>query len=321
MPKQLTEYQLGTIWAWRYPKPLLTYSKIAYKYRKNVSSIIRAFNRIKKHGGPFRTKVNRGRKATTKIQDKHIVVMQKQNPYYSSRQVKNELDLTCSTKTIQRRLTAAGLKSYYTVKKPFISEKNRKKRVAWAKTYRSWTVEIRFQGRRRVRRPQGQACNPRYCRGTVKHDKKINIWGCFAYSGVGKIYRVKGILEKNQMRQILIHQMKPSLIRLVGLKDGILQQDNDPKHTSKVCQNYVKNKKINVLPWPSQSPDLNPIENLWYKLNSNCIDQKCKNEKELFKVLKEAWNNLDENYLKNLIDSMPRRIEAVIKSKGYPTKY
>ena len=79
--------------------------------------------------------------------------------------------------------------------------------------------------------------------------------------------------------------------------------------------------KTNVLPWPSQSPDLNPIENLWVKLNDECKDRKCKNEEELFQVLKEAWEKLDGNYLKALVDSMPARIEAVIKSKGYPTKY
>lgn len=335
MPKQLTEYQLGCIWSWRYPKPVLTYKKIAKKMRKNESTVQRAFHRMKKRGGPHRKKGSGRPRVTTKRHDKHMVVAAKRNPFASSKQIKNKLQLTASDRTIRRRLVKAGLKSYHTVKKPYINEKNRKRRLVWAKNHRNWTVQkwrrvlftdespftLRYQGKRLVRRPVGQALNPRYCRGSIKHDKKINVWGCFAYNGVGKFYRVKGILEKNQMRQILIRQMKPSLRELVGLEHGILQQDNDPKHKSNVCQNYLKNQNINVLPWPSQSPDLNCIENLWHKLNSECMERKCKNEEELFKLLQKAWNNLDKNYLKNLVNSMPRRIEAVIKSKGFPTKY
>ena len=180
---------------------------------------------------------------------------------------------------------------------------------------------LRFQAKVRVRRPSGRGLDPRYLRGTVKHDKKINVWGCFSWKGVGHLYRVKGILEKKQMKNILQRHMIPSMEQLVGLDNGIFQQDNDPKHRSKICQNYLKNKAIKCLPWPSQSPDLNPIENLWVKLNADCKNRECKNEDELFQVLKNAWENLDPKYLKSLADSMPSRCRAVIKSRGWPTKY
>ena len=335
MGKHLTQYQLGQIWAWRYPKPVLSFKKIAKKLRKDKSTISKAYSRMKRRGNSLGKSGSGRPRITWKNDDKRLVVTQKRDPFISTPTLQETLNLKCSTKTISRRLGNAGLRSFFTKKKPFISEKNRKKRLLWARKYRHWTTTqwkrvlftdespftIRYQPRLRVWRPEGQGCNPRYSKGTVKHSKKINVWGGFSYNGVGKLYRVKGILEQKQMHQILIRQMKPSLKRLVGLKEGILQQDNHPKHTSKKCQNYLKKQKINVLPWPSQSPDLNPIENLWTKINVDCKDRKCKNEDELFEVLKKAWNELDKNYLESLVNSMPARCEAVIKSNGWPTKY
>ena len=87
------------------------------------------------------------------------------------------------------------------------------------------------------------------------------VWGCFSWYGVGALYHIKGILKKEKYRQILIHQMRPSARRLQG-DDFVFQHDNDPKHTSHLVKNYLQNQQIEVLPWPPQIPDLNPIENL-----------------------------------------------------------
>ena len=79
--------------------------------------------------------------------------------------------------------------------------------------------------------------------------------------------------------------------------------------------------KINVLPdWPSQSPDLNPIEHLWSELGRRIRNrpQVIKNITELETALQEEWSKISMNQIISLIESMPRRIEAVISSNGWP---
>jgi len=79
---------------------------------------------------------------------------------------------------------------------------------------------------------------------------------------------------------------------------------------------------IHLLPyWPAQSPDLNPIENLWSILDHNVRDRRPQNKAELFRVLQDGWNALDRDLLRRLVDSMPRRIQAVLDNNGWPTKY
>ena len=67
--------------------------------------------------------------------------------------------------------------------------------------------------------------------------------------------------------------------------------------------------------WPVQSPDLNPIENLWSILDTRLKYRKCSNEDELFKVLQDGWEDFDLQILKNLVNSMSKRCQAVIDAK------
>lgn len=101
----------------------------------------------------------------------------------------------------------------------------------------------------------------------------------------------------------------------------IFQQDNDPKHSSKLVKSWLKNSGISVIAWPSQSPDLNPIENLWHYVETQLGGRKSKDEAALFEALAKAWSTIDKKYLEKLVESMHDRCKAVIESKGYSTKY
>lgn len=241
---------------------------------------------------------------------------------------------TVSARTVTRRLHEADLKKCVKTQKPFVSRKNRLLRLKFAREHAGWTVEqwklvlwtdespfyLRCMRRQFCWRTPQQKWHPRCMQGTVKHQKKINVWGCFSWNGVGRFHRIHGIMDRFLYRQILIHQMRPSGRELIG-ENFVLAQDNDPKHTSRICRNYLNNQGIQFITWPAQSPDLNPIENVWSELNRRARKRKCNTEEQLYDVLHEEWQRLDANYLQKLIESMPNRCAEVIQHNGYPIDY
>lgn len=97
--------------------------------------------------------------------------------------------------------------------------------------------------------------------------------------------------------------------------------DNDPKHSSRLVKNWLSEQQISVLDWPAQSPDLNPIENLWNDVDFIVKDSNPKNLDELWRAIKSAWDTIPSDRCKRLVESLPKRCREVIRSKGYPTKY
>ncbi len=99
------------------------------------------------------------------------------------------------------------------------------------------------------------------------------------------------------------------------------QQDNDPKYTAKATQEWLEDNSVNVLEWPSQSPDLNPVEHLWRDLKMAVHRKSPSNLTELERICKEEWQKIPQSRCAKLVASYLKRLEAVIAAKGTSTKY
>ncbi len=109
--------------------------------------------------------------------------------------------------------------------------------------------------------------------------------------------------------------MLPSADQLFKDADFIFQQDLAPAHTAKSTKSWLNDHGVGVLDWPANSPDLNPIENLWGIVKRKMRNKRPKNADELKATVKETWASIPPQQCHKLITSMPRRIEAVIKQK------
>ena len=138
------------------------------------------------------------------------------------------------------------------------------------------------------------------------------------------LVRIRGKLDGMGYRQILQDWMMGMYRTLGGRGGGIVfQHDNDSKHTAAATKQFLADRDVEVLRWPAQSPDFNPIEHLWAELKRRIrARQKFpKNHDQLWEALKEEWLNIPASVCQTLVDSMPKRLEEARRSRGGRTSY
>ncbi|KAK3508014.1 hypothetical protein QTP70_010140 [Hemibagrus guttatus] len=140
-------------------------------------------------------------------------------------------------------------------------------------------------------------------------------------TGPGRLIRVKERMNGAMYREILSKNLLPSARALKMKRGWVFQHDNEPKHTARAMKEWLRKKHFKVLEWPSQSPDLNPIENLWRELKICVAQRQPQNITALEEICMEEWAKLPATVCKNLVATYRKRLTSVIANKGYITKY
>lgn len=245
-----------------------------------------------------------------------------------------------STDTIRRVLKRSGLKAGKKVSKPKLTQDHRRSRLAWAKRHLAWTKEdwecviwsdetkINRQGsdgKKWCWKSRGKPFEDRVINHTVKHGGgSIMIWACITAKGPGYAAQIVSTMDAQQYHGFIKGPLEDTR-RWYELEKSqiIFQHDNDPKHTARSTVQLLLEEGWQVMEWPSQSPDLNPIENLWahVKKRLQMDSDQPSNLEDLWLKFERIWNEVDSELCKKLVHSMPDRIRSVIKARGGHTKY
>ena len=294
--------------------------KVLKKYQNTKS-----LENLQKSGRPVKTTA-RERRALTKLC--------KKDPLKSARELQSECfpEKNVSISTIKRILRKYNLFGRKAARKPFLSMVHKKHRLLWCKNYANWTAnqwnnaiytdecQILLQPVKKVyvRRPKNARYIEKYITKTFKHGlQSIMIWGAIRSDGSRVLVKCPKKVDAAAYKEIL----KRSFIPLCK-KDDFIIQDNAPIHKAKESLKFIEDNKICYMSdWPSQSPDLNIIENMWSVLKRNLWRCHPKNIDELWIACQKEWSLIPNSYVKTLFSSIPSRLAAVIKSKGSNCKY
>ena len=238
-----------------------------------------------------------------------------------------------------------NLKFIKLLKKPLISQKNKKKRLAFAKEWTEGNVDhlrnVIWSDETMVRSNPLTSSESRYLPKSMPAMERpvqtrvqqggisVMFWGCMSRLGFGPLIAIEGSMNQHEYIQMLEEQVVPEIRAANAIlrqqRDGqmLFMQDNAPCHKTRAVMAFLESNDVSVIDWPPSSPDMNPIENLWALIKrrrgAECPVPTSRDEliEQIFKI----WNSLDVSLAQKLCLSASRRLEAVKKSRGGPTKY
>ncbi len=201
--------------------------------------------------------------------------------------------------------------------KPLLNQRQRQKRLTWAVEKKklsgptsSFQMKVNFAFHLEIKVPESgeewRGTESKLLEVQCEVPQSVMIWAAMSSAGVGPLCFLKSTVNATIYQEILEHFMLPSADKLYGDADFIFQQDLAPAHTAKGTKSWFNDHGVLVLDWTANSPDLNPIENLWSIVKRTMRDTRPNNADDLKAAIKETWASIPPQQCRKLITSMPR---------------
>lgn len=263
------------------------------------------------------------------------------DPFVTAIEIKKdypELLREVSERTVRHRLHHdLNLRAHRAARKPTLTKEMKKKRLKFCAKYKDWTPDqwkkvifsdessfkcVRASARTVRRPPKSNRYDPRYTIKTVTHSLSLMVWGSFSGEhGAGELF----FLEPKQTMNgdVYLDVLKDYLHCFFDLHqpDGFFLHDGAPPHKCHDVKQWLRENKIAEIEWPGNSPDLNPIENVWSLMKRRLKGEDSSTVMRLRESVLKLWRDIDISYFEKLAYSMPKRIQAVISANGDNTKY
>ena len=316
------------------------YKKIARALKLSRNTVAKIIQNFKKNGTvkPASKRSGRPKKITermARLVTRKVLQDRRKSASKLAQDVSEATGSTVSAQTIRRTLHSSKLHGRQPRRKPLLKKRHKDARLKFAKAHQTkdqtfwdkilWSDETKINifgsdGEQKVWRRNGEAYAEGCTIPTVKHGGgSVMVWGAMSSQGVSNLHFIDRIMTADTYCKILDEHMLPTL-KSLG-RGALFQHDNDPKHSARLTSAFLKKKKVKVIEWPSMSPDINPIEHLWGVLKRRVEQRQPSSRSQLKEVISEEWHLITAETCSNLVTSMPRRLDAVLASKGGHTKY